>query len=121
VSGTFGENLKQAHQSWASLSISVSSTWGLERHVLEPLMEQWFTSPSPQTTPFLDGSLNKWLASPSPPMNPFLDESLNKPLAVKAALIPLQTALKSASLEDHTYLAGPINIIPDAKVPGKKY
>lgn len=54
-------------------------------------------------------------------MNPFLDESLNKPLAVKAALTPLQSTLTSASLEDHAYLAGPINIIPDAKVPGKRY
>jgi len=54
-------------------------------------------------------------------MNPFLNESLNKPLAVKAALTPLQSALKPTSLEDHTYLAGPINIIRDVKIPGKKY
>ena len=61
------------------------------------------------------------IPSSPPQTDPFLDESLNKPLAVKAALTPLQSALTSASLEDHAYLAGPINIIPDAKVPGKRY
>lgn len=98
-----GKNLRHAHRSGASLSVSVFSTWELVRRVLEPLREH----------------KEKPMASAPPQADPFLDESLNRPLAVAAALTPLQSALKSASLEDRTFLACPIPIVPNPQVPGQ--
>ena len=98
-----GKNLRHAHRSGASLSVSVFSTWELVRRVLEPLREH----------------KEKPIASAPPQADPFLDESLNSPLAVAAALTPLQSALKSASLEDRTFLACPIPIVPNPQVPGQ--
>ena len=91
-----GEHVKRAHQSWASLFLFFS-TWGLVRQVLEHLWEH----------------KGKPMCSVPPQIDPFLDESLNKSLAVEATLTPLQSALKSASLEDQTFLACTITTAPD--------
>ena len=50
----------------------------------------------------LVGRKEKSMPSALPQTDPFLDESLNKPLAGETTLTPLQSALKSASLEDRT-------------------
>ena len=45
----------------------------------------------------------KPMPSAPPQTNPFVDESLNKPLDVEVTLTPLQSTLKSASLEYRTF------------------
>ena len=98
-----GENLKCAHHLGPLFLFLFFSTWELVRHVLELLRE------------------HKEKPMPSAPLqtNPFLDASLNKTLAVEATPSPFQSALKSASLEDWTFLASPIIIAPDPQVPGQ--
>ena len=94
--GSRGRTFK-ARPSVLGFSVSIFSMWGLVRQVLEHLWEH----------------KGKPMCSVPPQIDPFLDESLNKSLAVEATLTPLQSALKSASLEDQTFLACTITTAPD--------